>query len=109
MPYCHAIRNIRLILEIFKTLNNKRSSGYDGLTTQLFKVLSESLAIPGPITFLNNRYITEGCVPNCMKIAKVLPLYKNKEKKLMTNYRPISLLPALSIKSIRESNTQEII
>ncbi len=31
-----------------------------------------------------------------MKIAKVIPLYKNKEKNLMTNFRPISLLSALS-------------
>ncbi len=31
-----------------------------------------------------------------MKTAKVLPLYKSKERHQMTNYRPISMLPALS-------------
>ncbi len=31
-----------------------------------------------------------------MKIAKVIPIFKSKEHDLLTNYRPISLLPALS-------------
>ena len=31
-----------------------------------------------------------------MKIAKVVPIYKSKEKDKLTNYRPVSLLPAIS-------------
>ena len=31
-----------------------------------------------------------------MKIAKVLPLYKATDRQLLSNYRPISLLPTLS-------------
>ncbi len=31
-----------------------------------------------------------------MKIAKVISIYKSKEHALLTNYRPISLLPVLS-------------
>ena len=31
-----------------------------------------------------------------MKIAKVIPIYKCKEKNEMDNYRPISLLPSIS-------------
>ncbi len=37
-----------------------------------------------------------GYVPDILKDAKLLPLYKNKEKKTITNYRPVSLLPSIS-------------
>ena len=31
-----------------------------------------------------------------MKVAKVVPIFKGGEKKLFTNYRPVSLLPQFS-------------
>ena len=37
-----------------------------------------------------------GIVPSNMKLAKVLPIYKAKDKLQLANYRPVSLLPALS-------------
>ena len=38
----------------------------------------------------------EGTFPEKMKLAEVVPLYKSKEKFLMNNYRPISLLITIS-------------
>ena len=37
-----------------------------------------------------------GCVPDKMKIAKIEPLFKADETELVSNYRPISLLPLFS-------------
>ncbi len=82
------------VTEIFRSIKGKKSTDHDGLSSYLMKMLSESLAYP--TSTLINRSIKEGHVPNCMKTAKVLPLYKNKERNQMTNYRPISILPALS-------------
>ena len=40
--------------------------------------------------------LIQGIVPDEMKIAKVIPIFKAKNKELFTNYRPISLLPVIS-------------
>jgi hypothetical protein len=31
-----------------------------------------------------------------MKLANVVPIYKSKDKEMLNNYRPVSLMPALS-------------
>ncbi len=81
------------IKEILRLIKGKKSTGHYGLSSYLMKMLSETLSYP--ISILINRSIKEGRVPSCMKTAKVLPLYKSKERNQMTNYRPISILPAL--------------
>ena len=50
------------------------------------------LGVADPLAILINRSLTEGIFPNILKVAKVIPLYKNKEKDCMSNYKPISLL-----------------
>ncbi len=40
--------------------------------------------------------LTTGIFPDKLKIAKIIPLDKKDEETLFTNYRPISLLPAIS-------------
>ena len=37
-----------------------------------------------------------GIFPNSLKIAKVTPIFKKENNKLITNYRPISVLPVIS-------------
>ena len=40
--------------------------------------------------------ITTGIFPQSFKISKIIPLYKKGHHSLLTNYRPISLLPTIS-------------
>ena len=37
-----------------------------------------------------------GVIPNKLKLAKVAPIYKNKDTQSLNNYRPVSLLPCIS-------------
>lgn len=38
----------------------------------------------------------EGVVPDLLKIAKVIPVFKSGDEKVIMNYRPISILPVFS-------------
>ena len=49
-----------------------------------------------PLSLLINRSFSEGAVPDLLKIAKVIPVYTSKENDVLSNYRPISVLPSLS-------------
>ena len=49
-----------------------------------------------PIAMLVNLSLSQGTVPDAMKLAKVVPIYKAKSKEIFTNYRPISLLSNIS-------------
>ena len=50
-----------------------------------------------PLLHIFGRSLDNGEFPSELKTAKIIPIYKNKgEKTIMSNYRPISLLPALS-------------
>ncbi len=48
------------------------------------------------LCILINLSLQNGLVPDILKIAKILPLHKGKENNLLTNYRPVSLLPTVS-------------
>ena len=49
-----------------------------------------------PVTFLTNKSIAQGTVPDELKIATVIPIYKNEDEQLIENYRSISVLPFFS-------------
>ena len=83
------------IMKIICNLKNKKSYGFDGISSSIFKNFAHELS--SPISEIFNMSISSGIVPDIMKIAKVIPVYKSKgDAKLFTSYRPISLLPVLS-------------
>ncbi len=75
-------------------LKRKQSTGHDNISTALVKDMKH--AISTPLTILLNKSIETGIVPDSLKIAKVIPIYKAKDRESLNNYRPISLLPAIS-------------
>ena len=85
------------ILEIVQNLKNKSSTGTDGISNVLLKVIAPYII--KPLYKMFNRSLRKGTVPNSFKTAKIIPLYKGRESGTQheyTNYRPISLLQAMS-------------
>lgn len=77
---------------IFSIKNS--APGYDDIPILLFKDnINRLLTI---ITHICNLSICHGIFPQKLKIAKITCVYKSGDKKLFSNYRPISVLPAFS-------------
>ena len=49
------------------------------------------------MTYIINLTLKQGIFPDSLKIAKVIPIFKQCSRSLCNNYRPISVLSALSI------------
>ena len=49
-----------------------------------------------PLTYICNLSLQEGVFPDELKIANVIPLFKNDDPELFNNYRPVSLLCTVS-------------
>ena len=82
------------ILVILNNLKPKNSSGHDNLNSKFLKAIKHE--IKEPLSKLINQSLTSGIFPDVFKMAEVVPIYKNKSRDELQNYRPISLLPTLS-------------
>ena len=49
--------------------------------------------IKWPLTYICNQSFKTGFFPHELKIANVIPNYKNSEEHFITSYRPVSVLP----------------
>lgn len=69
-------------------------AGYDEIPMNIFKDNLQTLA--PIITFICNSSLTSGVFPARLAKAKVTCVYKSGDPTLVSNYRPISVLPAFS-------------
>lgn len=82
------------ISRIIENLHNKSSAGDDNISQKLIKQIK--LQIIPVLTKLINLSISDKLYPDCLKIAKIIPIYKGGSKNLCNNYRPISLLSSFN-------------
>ena len=82
------------IIDIVNKCKAKTSLDNHGFDMALVKNIIEYVA--KPLTYICNQSLKTGIFPDKMKIAKVIPIYKTGDKHVMTNYRPVSLLPQFS-------------
>ena len=84
--------------EITRLINNlptKHSAGVDGISSVMLKNINSIIA--PALSIAINQSLHSGVFPSHLKIAKVIPLYKNKgSPNNFGDYRPISLLNVIS-------------
>ena len=86
--------DVNEIKKIVEKINSEKSTGYDDISNDLLKHIINEIVIP--LEHIMNLSIVNGIVPDNMKIAKVVPIYKKGESLDTSNYRPISLLSSIS-------------
>lgn len=78
----------------FVSLKNSKSIDVNGLQIRPIKFAFD-LLLP-VITHIFNLSLSTGIFPGKMQHAKVTVLYKSRDKNILSNYRPVSVLPVIS-------------
>ena len=78
---------------IISSLNNG-AAGWDEFTKQMIKEIRSS--INSPLVHICNLSLQQGLLPDELKIANVLILFKACDPYVFNNYRPVSLMCVLS-------------
>ena len=78
-----------------QSLDTSKSTGSDGLSARFLK-MSASVIAP-LLTKIYNSSLNTGSYPQKFKIAKVVAIHKKGKKTDKANYRPISILPIISL------------
>ena len=82
------------MVEIANSLRINTTAGHDKVS--MWSVKESINYISEPLTYIINLSINSGVVPDQMKLARVVPLFKSDDKRLFSNYRPVSVLPFFS-------------
>lgn len=82
------------INNIILHLKRNTSPGHDNIS--VMDVLNLRESILEILVKLINEIFVSGTFPNDLKIVKVCPIHKSGSKRLMNNYRPISLISVFS-------------
>jgi len=80
--------------EITSNLKSSNSTGFDDISTALLKSIIPE--IDEVLSHIFNQSLITGIIPSKLKIAKVIPIFKAGDSHAFSNYRPISILPAIS-------------
>ena len=78
------------VYEALAALDPSKSSGIDGIGTNILKLGAQALYVP--LYHLFNLSLTHCSIPSEWKIHQITPILKAGERANIKNYRPISLL-----------------
>ena len=82
------------VIRIITLCKRKDSMDYDDISRWVLSRIAPHVV--KPLVHIFNLSFFTGIFPSELKIAKVIPLFKNGNKSDISNYRPISLLSQFS-------------
>ena len=85
---------ISQVYQLLTGLSSNKATGIDKISSKIIKIASPAIA--DSLTHIFNQAVTLSSFPDEWKTARVVPLYKNGQRNLAGNYRPISVLPVIS-------------
>ena len=77
-----------------RNINIRKATGYDNIPGKLLRTAYDELSIP--FANLINKCMGQNNYPETMKYAEVSPIYKKENNLHKGNYRPVSVLTAVS-------------
>ncbi|MFZ2540057.1 MAG: reverse transcriptase family protein [Oscillospiraceae bacterium] len=81
-------------IEVITNLKYTNSLGNDNIPSLVIRDCKYELAYI--LTHIINNAMNEGVFPDLLKTAKIVPIFKSDNAKLINNYRPISILTTFS-------------
>ena len=82
------------VYNLLSGLSSNKATGIDKISSKIIKIAAPVFS--DSLTHIFNQSIAQSFFPDEWKIARVVPLFKNGQRNLPENYRPISVLPVIS-------------
>ena len=82
------------VLKYLNSLGINKTTGLDGIPSSFVRDGDSIIACP--LTHVSNLSLIQGVVPDDLKSARVVPLFRKSDKTEIGNYRPVSILTIIS-------------
>ena len=83
-----------IVFSLLSKLSVSKATGLDKISAKLLRVCPDLIA--DSLCSIFNRSINTGIFPEEWKCSKVVPLFKEGDRKDLNNYRPISIIPVVA-------------
>ena len=81
----------KYIINIIRSLSVGKAHGHDNIFIKMLKICDS--AIVELLSILFNKCLNQSIFPDIWKRSNVCPIHKKGGKQIISNYRPVSLLP----------------
>ena len=85
VSFCHD-----KVAQVIQILDPNKTHGHDNISIHMVKICGPSIYKPLEIIF--NECLKTGVFPSEWKLGNIVPVHKKGDKRMLQNYRPVSLL-----------------